>query len=105
MPTDRHTATGTCEIGPVRNKPFSRRVKIFWPSRPSTPLDWERGPPFAADGAAGARDRDAGSAFVHERLDALGVANERDHHRDAEQEEDALQDMNAVRSELEQIGD
>ena len=27
MPTDRHTATGTCEIGHSANKPFSRAVQ------------------------------------------------------------------------------
>jgi hypothetical protein len=29
MPTDRHTATGTCEIGQTRNKRFSFAVQVF----------------------------------------------------------------------------
>src|SRR5580704_16064286 len=45
------------------------------------------------------------SAFGPERLDLLGVAHERDHHGNAEHEEDALENMDAVSPELEQIGD
>src|SRR5262249_18142018 len=45
------------------------------------------------------------SATAHERLDPFGIANERDHHRDAEREEQALQDVHAVPTEPEQVGE
>src|SRR5450756_1942813 len=45
------------------------------------------------------------SALGEERLDRSGVAHERDHHGDAADEENGLKDMDAVDSELEQIGD
>src|SRR5260370_42313103 len=77
MPTDRHTATGTCEIGHVRNKGFSGSAQDFWLQR---------------------------SALGQERLDLFGMAHERDHHGGAEDEGDGLNDVDAVDAEVDRPG-
>src|SRR5262245_46840397 len=111
MPTDRHTATGTCEFGHYANKwiPPRAQEKIAPHAKDSSPTTRKGFEELKeARLESGARRRAsarAASAARREGLDPHRVAYEGRHHEHADEEEHDLQRVDAVVAEPDQARD
>src|SRR5437868_12683966 len=102
MPTDRHTATGTCEIGQSALKLFRHEVQAVCCGSRANPHRMRHGTASVASLQARLmRARSAG----RERLDLAGGANEARHDDEADQEENRLEHVAAGATQPEQAGE
>src|ERR1700680_2972446 len=98
MPTDRHTATGTCEIGQGSRNSFRNSAQGF--CAPSTTFRTKK---FGIRSRVFKRRLNRASIAGGEGRDPHAVAHEADHHGDAQQEEDDLQRVDAVIAEAQEV--